>query len=484
MSQKKSIKRNYIYNVSYQILSLITPLITTPYISHVLNRDLVGDYSFTASIVTYFSMIAVLGTFTYGNREISYLQTDRRKRSQMFWDIEFLSCITTAICTLAFLVFLCFCPHYYFSLYAIQIGSILCIATDIGWLLQGMEDFQVIVGRNFIFKILNIAFIFLLVKKEDDILLYVGGMVILALLSNLSLWISLPKYVDAPDFHALHPLKHLKPTFILFIPSVAISIYTVMDKSMIGFFSTAAENSYYEQALKISRTALTLVTSLGAVMIPRMGYHFQRKETEELNRLVYQSYNFTWFLGLPICFGLIGITPNLVPWFYGPQYEKITLLLPVLSLLVPIIGFSNVTGIQYFVTTKRESFLTRTVCIGAATNFVLNLILIPRFASVGASIASALAELTISLSQFYFIRKELSFFKVIRMSFKYLLAGLGMLGLLYLENQYLSASVLHTFFMIVSGGLCYFVLLYLLRDVFLLQYTKQFTQKILSKLKK
>ena len=156
------------------------------------------------------------------------------------------------------------------------------------------------------FKVLNIVFIFVFVRSQNDLLLYVSGMVILALFSNLSIWLYLPQYVDKPDWKNLHPLRHLRPTLALFIPSAAMSIYTVFDKTMIGIFANNFENGYYEQALKVSKTALTLVTALGAVMIPRMGYFFNQNEKEKVKELTYQSYNFVWFLGIPLCFGLIG----------------------------------------------------------------------------------------------------------------------------------------------------------------------------------
>lgn len=481
MAKQKSLKLNYIYNVSYQVLSLITPLITTPYVSRVLGADGIGDYSFTASVVTYFSMVAVLGTLTYGNREISYLQDDRKARSKLFWEIELLSFLSTGICTAAYLIFLLFCDRSRFSLYAIQTISIVCVAFDIAWLLQGMEEFGKVMFRNMLFKVINIVFIFTAVRDKDDLFLYVAGMVLLALASNLSIWFYLPQYIDRPVWKELHPMRHLKPTLALFIPSVAMSIYTVFDKTMIGLFSNNFENGYYEQALKISKTALTLVTALGAVMIPRMGYYFNQKNMDKVKELTYQSYNFVWFLGVPLSFGLIGISQNLVPWFYGKGYDKITVLLPILGLLIIIIGLSNVTGIQYFVTTKRERLLTATVIIGAVVNFVCNLILIPKLYSIGASIASVAAEAVITLTQLYFIRNELSFTRIMAQSIKYLLAGACMLLVLFFENHYLSASVLHSCIMIFSGAIVYFIALFILKDQFFFAYVKQVLQKLRHK---
>lgn len=92
-----SIKKNYIYNTIYQVLSLITPLITAPYISRVLGSNGVGIYSYTNSIVTYFTLFAALGTASYGQREIAMHRDDPETSSKLFWEIEILSLTTTAV---------------------------------------------------------------------------------------------------------------------------------------------------------------------------------------------------------------------------------------------------------------------------------------------------------------------------------------------------------------------------------------------------
>lgn len=477
MTKKKSLTKNYIYNASYQVLALITPLITTPYLSRVLEADGIGVYSFTTSIVSYFTMFGVLGTLSYGNREIAYLQEDRKTRSKVFWEVEFLSVITAVIALVAYLFFILFFAKEYHVIYLIQMISFLTIALDITWLLQAMEEFGKIVGRNLFFKILSIAYVFAFVRTKEDLILHVAGNVIISFLIQASVWVYVPQYVDAPDWKNLKPFRHLKGVIALFIPTIAISIYTVLDKTMIGIFSTPYENGYYEQALNLSRTVLSLITALGAVMLPRLGYHYNRGEKEEVNNLMYQSYRFVWFLGIPLCFGLMGVAGNIVPWFYGDGFLKLTVLLPVLSMLIPIVGLSNITGTQYLIVTKREKLLTLSVALGAGVNFLCNIILIPKFSAIGAATASIIAELLITSIQFVFIRKEISVAKILTCSWKYFLAGGMMLVVLIMENAKLTSSILNTGIMVVSGAFVYFAILLLLRDEFLWGYIKKILHK-------
>ena len=477
MTKKKSLTQNYIYNASYQVLALITPLITTPYLSRVLEADGIGVYSFTTSIVSYFTMFGVLGTLAYGNREIAYLQEDRKTRSKVFWEVEFLSVITAAIALFAYIFFVLFVAEEYHVFYLIQMISFITIALDVTWLLQAMEEFGKILGRNLFFKILSVIYVFAFVKTKEDLILHVAGNVIISFLIQASVWAYVPKYVDAPDWKNIKPFRHLKGVIALFIPTIAISIYTVLDKTMIGIFSTPHENGYYEQALNLSRTVLSLITALGAVMLPRLGYHYNRGEKEEVNNLMYQSYRFVWFLGIPLCFGLMGVAGNIVPWFYGDGFMKLTILLPILSLLIPVVGLSNITGTQYLIITKREKLLTLSVAMGAVINFLCNIVLIPKYSAIGAATASVIAELLITGIQFVFIRNEISIAKIIGCAWKYLLAGGMMLVVLVLENQKLAPSIINTGIMVISGAFVYFVILFILRDEFFMGYIKKMLRK-------
>lgn len=474
----KSIKKNYIYNISYQLLVLAAPLITTPYVSRVLGAVGVGTYSFASSIVAYFTMFAGMGTAAYGQREISYVQDDKEKRTDVFWNTEILSCISTIVCLFLYGVFiLFFCDNI--MIYSIFAMNIIAVAFDITWLFQGMEEFGYIVARNTFFKVLNITYIFFFVKSRNDLAFYVLGMCLFPFLGMISLWTTLHRIVDKPDWKKVKPFINIRSVFSMFIPFIAISIYTVLDKTMIGVFTDVKnENGYYEQAIKLSKTALTLVTALGTVMTSRIGYYYEKQAMDILKKYIYRSYRFVWFLGVPLCFGLMGVSTNLVPWFYGEGFEKVVPLLVILSLLIPIIGISNVTGMQYMVPTKRQNILTITVLIGAIVNFVSNLILIPEWYSIGAALTSVFAEIIITAVQIIVMRKELCPKKIILCGRHYWLAGFVMFVVLYKMGKCLTPSIIHSVIMIISGSIVYFVLLLFLKDDFFLQQLKYILQKL------
>lgn len=464
---KKSVKKNYLYNVSYQILLLITPLITTPYISRVLGADGIGKFSYAESIVSYFTLFAAMGITTFGQREISYVQDDISKRSHIFWETKILSFMVSFICLL---LYVCFAlKQQSWQIYLVLSFNILAVSADITWFFQGLEEFKKIVIRNAIFKIVNILYIFLFVRKKSDVIIYTFGVAFFFFISNVCLWGSLPGFLTKIDWKRIKPFHNIRIIISLFVPTIAIQIYTVLDKTMIGIITdNSYENGYYEQAIKTSRMLLTLVTALGTVMIPRIGYHFERKEHDLVKDWMYRGYRFVWFLGIPLCLGLIGVSSNFVPWFYGVGFGKVSLLLSVLAFLILSIGISNVTGMQYLIPTKRQNVFTITVLIGAATNFFMNLLLIPKLQSVGAAVASVTAETVIAISQLYIVRKELSVNRIFKSGIKYLIAGLVMFILIIEESKHLTASILNTILLIISGMVVYFFLLIILRDDFLL----------------
>jgi O-antigen/teichoic acid export membrane protein len=459
-----NIKRNYFYNVSYQLLCLLTPLITTPYISRVLGADGIGKYSFLFSIVTYFLTVAAMGTASYGQREISYRQDDKAAYSVVFWNTELFSCISTIFCFLAFLVYVKINNNDVF-MYLIMSLHIIAVAFDITWFFQGLEEFKIIVIRNTIIKIATILFTFLFVKTKNDLWLYALGLSGGTLLSAISMWTYLPKYIDKMDKNYLHPFTVFKGSFVLFLPAIATTLYSFLDKTMIGVMTNSSyENGYYEQASKIVKMVMTIITSMGTVMMPKIGFYFQKGNKEQVDQYMYRSYRFTWFVGLPLCFGVIAISKSFVPWFFGAGYDKVSELLWSLSFLIPIIGVSTITGVQYMIPTKQQKNYNITIFVGLCTNFCLNYLLIPVLLSNGASIASVAAETSIMLLQLYFIRDQLSVKKIFSSALPYLIASIVMGGVIFLVSTFLHATIINTLILIVIGISLYGLILYLIHD--------------------
>lgn len=468
------IRTNYIYNVTFQILSLLTPFITTPYISRVLMADGVGLYSFTASLVHYFVLFAAMGISIYGQREVSYLQDNRAERSRVFWNLKCLSVINVTVCLGIYFAFIAFYVSENLIIYVLMSMYIINVACDVGWMFAGMEDFRRIVLRNIVVKVIDISFVFIFIKKKSDLPLYVFGILFFSIAANLSLWTYLPLYIDKPRLKELRPFNNIKVIWSLFIPTIAINIYTVLDKTMIGFITgNTFENGYYEQAMKIAKMALTLITSLGAVMIPRIGYLFSQKDFGRIQQYMYTGCRFVMCLGIPLCIGLGGISDNFVSWFFGPGFDQVAGLLKVSSFIIPAIGMNYLAGSQYLIPTRRQKYFTISVITGAAVNFTLNIFLIRSYGAYGAAAASVAAESIIALVEIYIVRKEVSFIKILFSGIKYYISGAIMFAVLRAMNSRLTPSPSHTFAMIFAGAGVYVLMLLMLRDEFFMANAKR-----------
>lgn len=457
------VRKNYLYNVIYQILIIIIPLITMPYLTRVLGGDGIGRVSYAESVTAYFVLFASMGITTFGQRGISYVRDSLEERSYVFWNTKALEVITSITALVLFAVFSLLQKDR--TIYLLFAFNIISVLFDVTWFFQGMEEFGKIVLRNVIIKVLGLISIFAFVKQKSDIYKYVFVYTFFTTVGNISLWGYLPKYIRKVPFHTLRPFSDINTVLELFIPTVAIQVYTVLDKTMIGLITkNSFENGYYEQAIAISKMALAIVTALGTVMIPRIGYYYEKGNEEKLTESMYGSYRFVWFLGIPLCFGLIGVSGNFVGWFYGAEFGKVASLLKILAFLILAIGINNITGMQYLVPTKQQNTFTKTVIIGAVTNFLLNSILISFLQSTGAAIASVVAETVIAAVQLYCVRDKISPKRVVTSGWKSMIAGIVMLLAVLLEGRFLSPSIVHTAIMVISGGAVYFAALLLMKD--------------------
>ena len=476
--KKNSVKSNYIYNLLYQILTIIIPLITTPYLSRVLGAENIGIYSFTISITTYFILFGSLGVAIYGQREIAYVQNDIRKRSKIFFEITFMRCITLGVSL--FIFYITFCLKGQYSIYyKILILEIIANAIDISWYFQGLEEFKKTVIRNIIVKLISVICIFLFVKESVDLNNYFIIYVLSTLLGNLSLWMYLPKFVQKVKIKELNLFRHVKPTIMLFIPQVATQIYTVLDKTMIGVIvSNKAEVGYYEQAQKIVKLLMTLATSLGTVMMPRIAATFASGNHEKVREYMNKSFHFILLLAFPLMFGIISVSSSFVPIFYGKGYDKVIPLLCVISPIIVLIGLSNITGTQYLLPTKKQNQYTLSVVVGAIVNFILNLILIKYFASIGASIATVIAELAVTSIQFILVRKEIKFIDVIKLSYKYVIGSLIMFMCSMIVGYFIKDNLVSIILQVIVSFFVYFLVLYILKDKMINEVVVRFKSKI------
>ena len=480
--KKTSIKRNILYNTFYQVLTIILPFITAPYISRVIGAAGIGTYSYTLSIQTYFSMFAALGTASYGIREIARNRDDEYKRSKIFWEIELLTVITTTICLIGWMVVIGISNEYKIF-FVILTMNLINTMFDISWFFAGMEQFKYTIIQNTFFKILGVVALFIFVKRPEDVTLYVLIMSLSTLLGTISMWLYLPKFIKKVKFKELKVFPHFKETLIYFIPTIATSVYTVLDKTLIGVITKEPkQNGYYEQAIKIINMASAVTfASLNTVLSSRNSYLFIEKKEDEIKKKINLSINYILFLGIGMVLGLMAVTDKFVPIFYGKGYDEVITLIKILSPLIIIIGISNCLGSQYYNPAGLRSKSVKFIIAGASTNLVLNLILIPKFGAEGAAFATIVAESTITLLYLKFCNNFYSLKLIIKNGWKKMLSGIIMYIFIILINNVKLNSVLIMGLQIVVGILIYVICLFVLKDEFIKTILESIKEKYLKK---
>ena len=461
--------KNFIYNTLYQMLVIIAPLITTPYISRVLGVTNIGIYQYSQSIANYFVLIGAVGTTLYGQREIAYLQDKPKERSAAFWEIEIFRIAATLFCAIIYSVIFCF-HGTYSKIYAILTLEVIATAFDISWLYMGMENFKITVIRNTIIKLTDIICVFLFVKGPEDLGLYTLCVTAPLFIGNISLWFSLGKYLVKTGLTLktlISSIKNrLKPILVLFLPQVAMDVYLLLDKTMIGIFgSNIDEVGYYSQGQKIVKIVLLLVTSLGTVMLPTMSSLFVKGDHEGIKKSIITAFRFIYMLSYALLFGLCAVASRFVPIFFGKGYDPVINLIIIISPILVIIATSNVIGKQYLLPTNQQNAFTISILAGAGVNFILNMILIHFWDAIGASIATVIAELTVALVQCWYVRDQLPLKKCFMSGIRYAVYGAIMFVVVRKVGDMLpSASVKALLVMIAAGVVVYAGELVVTRD--------------------
>ena len=475
---KKSVAKNYIFNLLYQLLTIVTPLITTPYVARVLGVENNGIYGYTISIVTYFVLFGSLGTALYGQREIAYVQNDRNKQTNVFWEILSIKTIAYLIVIIAF--YLMFCLNGDYSLfYKILIIELVANLIDISWFFQGNEEFDKTVIRNMIVKITGLVCVFLFVKSENDLWKYFLIYVLSDLLGNLSLWMYVPRYLEKNDKKKLHLKKHVKPIILLFLPQISVQIYAVLDKTMLGQLTKSmSEVAYYDQAQKIIKALLLVVSAMSTVMCSRVANSYAKNKINDVKKYLKQSVSMVWLIATPLVFGVFAVASEIVPIYFGNGYDAVIPLMCTTSFILIGIGLNNVTGVQYLIQAGKQNIFTLSVTVGAVINVILNLVLIKLFGTIGAVYSSVIAEFIILAIQLFYTKEVIAIKDIIYSSIKYLISGIVMYIVVILLGKILTPGLISLCIKILIGALIYCSSLLVMKDKFTIDIINQILQTL------
>lgn len=483
-----SLKKNAVLNMTRTVMSLIFPLITFPYTSRVLGPVYIGRVSFAQSIVSYFSLVAALGINTYAIREAAKLREDKTKLSKFIKEILSINLASTLAAYVLFATAVFAVPSLsdYRKLLCICGASILFTTLGMDYLYTALEEFKYITVRSIAFQFLSLMLLFTLVKNQNDYLKYAAISVVSSVGSNILNFFHARKFVDfrLSRETRLDLRKHLRPIFTFFAMSAAVSIYTVLDTTMLGFLKGDEAVGIYTAATKINRMVVMMITAVTGVLLPRLSFYASNGEKSEFLRLADKAVQFVVLFSFPCATGLFVLAEPAVLVFSGTKYLPAVPVMKIMNAVIVFISLSNVTGIQIFMSVGKERITLFSVIAGSVVNFTLNMILIPRYGAIGAAAGTVVAEFAVTAIQLVFAGKYISYKNLFVHVIKVLMSACVMSFCVYLIAEHLENLFLKIAVGIISGILVYSIFILLLRDSFSLELVKEIKSKMETRWKK
>lgn len=450
-------KKNFVYQFVYQVLTIVIPFITTPYVSRILGAEGIGIYSYTYAVVNYFVLLGRMGIQMYGNRQIAMQNGDKTKISECFWNLFFVHLILSVFSIVAFAFFVTYTEENR-KIFFIQGIYLIGQMMDINWLFFGLEKFKLTVTRNVIVKMISLINIFIFVKSSSDLWKYILILALGSTFGESMVWIAVPKYVSLCKPRWSEMKTYFKPIIKFFIPVIATSIYTLMDKVFIKYYCDASQVGYYENAEKIVSVGRLVTVALGTVALPNatrlvtIGKNINLKQS--IDKSLFES---VWF-AVAFFYGISGIATNFVPLFLGEEFRNSICIVYELLPCIFCWAIANVFRTQYVIPKQKDNVYIGSQIVAAIVNFVFNLVLIPCFGTAGAAIGTVVAELTVCVAMVIASKNVINFKKKI---FNFMwLNTLGIVMFIVIKRiEKIEVNVLVcTIIQILVGGTVYLIL--------------------------
>ncbi len=481
--KQKSLKINFMMNSILTMSSFIFPLITFPYVSRVLGPAGTGKVSFATSIVSYFALFAQMGIPTYGIRYCAKIRDDKKKLSQAVQEIFVLNLILTIITYAVFFIMVFNVPQLQKEKTLQIIVSLTMLFHVIGmeWLYKALEQYTYITIRSIIFKFIAVIAMFAFVHKEQDYVIYGAISIFAASASNIFNFINSHRFISFHRTEKLNIRKHLKPVLVFFGLACAATIYVHLDTVMLGMMKTDVDVGYYNAAVKIKSILVSIVTSLGVVLLPRSSYYLEKNMKKEFYEITQKALRFVLLLSSPLMVYFMIFSKEGIFFLSGKAFEGSIIPMQIIMPTLLFIGMSNITGLQILVPLGKEIVVLYSEIAGAIVDLILNLILIPKYASAGAAVGTLVAEIVVWLVQIIYLKNDI---RRIYKNNKWIMIFLGILISCFSSIWIKKFNIGYFFTLLVSAS-CFFttygIVLYVYKEPLLREVLGIIQKKILRK---
>lgn len=478
--KQKSLKKNAVWNFIYTGTNILFPLITAPYVSRILGASNLGKVDFAKSFSQWFIVFAAFGIATYGVRAISQVRDEQEKINKVFSELFIINFIFSIFATVIYIIIIFSNSGFLeeLPLFIVMMFSIVLNAVNIDWFYQGIEEYNYITNRNFIIKIASLIFIFIFVKSPDDYVVY-GLISVLGIGLSGVLNVFHSRNYATFTFKSINLKKHIKSLSTFFLITFVISIYTNLDRTLLGFISTASSVAYLTRAKSVTSLGGTIANSIASVAMPRASYYL-KSDFNSYKKLIQEVPKYMLILTIPMAVGIFSLSPEIMYILGGDDFLRASNLLAITSIVVVFSSLSTFLSQQVLVPSGNERYSLISSIISSVVSVVANIALIPQYGYIGAGFAMVLAELSAVISRFSFTRVlGYNFVRIINKStIKYIMASLAMLLPIYIVKQSFDSYFISFILSAVIGLLTYCAFLLILKEEIAIKYSKGLIQKI------
>lgn len=481
-NKEKSLKKNFCMNAILTMSQFIFPLITFPYVSRILLAEGTGKVSFATSIISYFAMFAQLGIPTYGIRACAQVRNDKKKLSKTAQEIFIINIIMSILAYIVFFIALCNVPRLKDekTLLIIVSATIFFNAIGMEWLYKALEQYTYITIRSVIFKFIALIAMFLLIHQQSDYIIYGAISIFASSASNIFNFFNVHKYISLRPVGEYNFKQHLKAVSVFFALSCAATIYVNLDTVMLGFMKTNVDVGYYNAAVKIKTILVSIVTSLGTVLLPRASYYVEHGLKEDFYRITKKAINFVFLVATPLMLYFMFFAKEGIFFLSGNTYGGAIVPMQIIMPTLFFIGLTNIMGMQILVPLGKENIVLYSEIVGAVVDLAINYILLPKYASAGAAIGTLVAEIAVWIVQYIYLRKQIKdAYKNVRYGILILALFLGSIASLWVKKVFSGSFIVLLNSAILFFGV-YFIVLTIAKEPLIYQ----IEEGLLTKLKK
>ena len=483
--KRKSLKLSFLYNAIYNGLNVLFPLITIPYVSRILLSNGLGKVNFATNIVSWFLLFAALGIPRYGVREIAKNKDNKTKLNKTFSELFLINAISTLISYFIYIIIIFSIPFFHEKIILFMVISIQLALNifNVDWFYQGIEEYKYITNRSFVIKLISLLSIILFVKTKDDYIIYALIQSLAIAGNHLFNMFYLKKYANLV-FQNLVFRHHIKPILILVSTQLAVSIYSLLDTTMLGIWTTESIVGYYSNVHKVIKTISIVAASLGGVMLPRFVEYIKNNDNSKLELLFNKVFRIVIFICLPMSIGLFMTANDVVTVVFGNDFLPSIPTMKIFSFFIFFTTVGNLFGTQLLMAYGQEKKILNTVLFGSIINFSLNLLLITNFKHNGVAFSSVFTEFVVMMIQYYYARKFVKINIDLHFCLKIVASNLIMIISLLIVNNFarvfISSMLVTLFLEIVVGCLTYLLINKLLKNETIIEF-ESLIMKIIRK---